>query len=176
MTDVFILLIIFVGIFTQSVLGTAGIYLPIMALLLFYIAVNFNIIRTLFYALLCGILADAASGYQFPCHIFIYSLLPLLGLYWVKIHDLRPLYLNFFPGILVAAIQIIPLALIRFRFDDPAFQLFHKWIPILLAGIIFGALFMPLAIAILDYFAHALKVTRYQDAGSKPQAKSRRWY
>lgn len=175
MTDLFILLIIFAGVFAQSILGTAGIYLPITALLLFYIAVNFSILRALFYALLCGIIADSASGLQFPYHIFIYSLLPLLGLYWIKMHDLRPLYLNFLPGMIVAIIQIIPLALIHFRFDDSGFYLFQKWVPTLLAGIVFGALFMPLAIAILDYFAALLKLTRYQDAGSKSRVKSKRW-
>ena len=176
MTDIFILLIIFAGVFVQSILGTAGIYLPITALLIFYISVNFNILRALFYALCCGIIADVAGGYQFPCHIFIYSLLPLFGLYWVKAHELRPLYLNFLPGMLVATIQIVPLMIMSLYSDDLGVYLLRKWTPTLSGGIIFGALFMPLGITILDYFATSLELTRYQDAGNISTERYKRWH
>ncbi|MDD3703187.1 MAG: hypothetical protein PHR12_03060 [Victivallaceae bacterium] len=176
MSDIFIILIIFFGIVSQIILGTAGIYLPVLALLIFYIALNFKFLHTLFYAMLCGIMIDAVAGRDVPWHIIIFAVLTVVGNKWASIKQFRTWYFNFIPGLMAAAIQVVPLALINFQFDDSVYFIINEWLPVFAASMFFAALFMPLAALVLNDLGVKLKLPPYRPDLGIMTRNTRRWY
>lgn len=175
MIDVAILLMLFAGVWLQQVCGTAGVYLPVTAIVLFYLAAISNRRRILIYAALAGLLLDSLSGMLLPWNMIFSLLICLFAWYWINHHPLHPVSGSFLPGILTAIIQTIPYSFHGFDSINYSLFILDQWLPILVGCILYGAIALPCMIMIGDYFAPKLGLPRYQDARKNMENNNLRW-
>ncbi len=175
MIDVAIMLMLFAGVWLQQLCGTAGAYLPVTAIILFYLAAAGNRKRILLYAAVAGLLTDSLTGMFLPWNMIFLLLICLFAWYWTTHHPLQPIIGSFLPGILTAVIQIIPYSFNGFNFTNYSYFLLDQWLPLLVGSALYGAIAMPVTVMIGDYLAPKFGLPRYQDARKNQEGDTRRW-
>ncbi len=175
MIDLYICLFLFIGTLAQLISGSLGIYLPLVAVLILYTAVSGGLVRGLVYAVLGGLATDVFAGWGAPWNTFAFLTVAVFARIWCERQMLRPVMVNFLPGLIAAAIQLVFVLVVKVGVGVSWRYLLGTWLPVFVGGLIFGALFLPLAIVILDYFAGRMKLPRYQDARKKLDSETMRW-
>lgn len=174
MTAIYFALIFLIGILLQLLSGNLGIYLPVVVILVFYAAAAAGLVRGIACALAAGIIIDVFSGWGFPWNTFVYLATVLFARFWCARQMLRPAFINFFPGMVAAALQLLIILPPKAAGGNWRFLL-DTWLPLLAFGLISGAILLPLAVALLDRISDRLKLPRYQDSGKYPESRDGRW-
>ncbi len=175
MIDIYFALIFLLGVLFQLLCGGLGLYLPVVAVLVFYAATVAGMVRGIIYALVFGIIVDIFMGWSFPWSTLACLAIVFFAGFWGDRQMLRPAIVNFFPGMIAAAIQGVFLLPSRMIGGGFLYFLWNIWLPVFIAGIVFGALFLPLMVTVLDYFSFLLKLPRYQDARKHSESQKSRW-
>ena len=174
MIDIYFALIFLLGVLFQLLCGGLGLYLPVVAVLIFYAATVTGTVRGIIYSLVFGIIIDIFMGWGFPWSTLACLAIVFFAGFWGDRQMLRPAIINFFPGMIAAAVQLLFLLPGRIGSGFGSF-LWSVWLPVFVAGIIFGAVFLPLTVTVLDYFSFLLKLPRYQDARKHQENPKSRW-
>lgn len=163
MIKFYIFLLIFFSMLGQFLIGNFGIFLPVTATVIFYITVCFGWQRGMFSAVVSGLAFDAVIGASNLTPLIFIAVCGL-AVFWLLYQQIRPAFINFIPGMLIALIAVLPQMLQRIYDKGWGIYIFDEWLPAMFFAMGFCALFLPLVIAVCDHFGRTLGLPAYIDA------------
>jgi len=163
MIKFYIFLLIFFSMFGQFLIGNFGIFLPVTATVIFYITVCFGWQRGMFSAVVSGLAFDAVIGASNLTPLIFLAVCGL-AVFWLLYQQIRPAFINFIPGMLIALIAVLPQMLQRIYDKGWGIYIFDEWLPAMFFAMGFCALLLPLVIVVCDHFGRTLGVPAYIDA------------
>jgi len=163
MIKFYIFLLIFFSMFGQFLIGNFGIFLPVTATVIFYITVCFGWQRGMFSAVVSGLAFAAAIGASNLTPLIFLAVCGL-AVFWLLYQQIRPAFINFIPGMLIALIAVLPQMLQRIYDKGWGIYIFDEWLPAMFFAMGFCALLLPLVIVVCDHFGRTLGVPAYIDA------------
>jgi hypothetical protein len=115
-------------------------------------------------AILSGIAIDLLYGRTFFISAPLLAVGALISFFWIYREESRSLFLNAFIGGIIAGIYLMPLSMIRAHSLGLSFSSLFQNISNLIFGVVFGILFTPFLIIIMDEFAKKLGCPIFKDA------------
>ena len=159
----YIFLLMFFSIIGQILIGNLGVFLPITAIMIFYVTVCFGWQRGMFCAVVSGLVLDVLYGISNHTPLLFLAVCGLAA-FWLLYQQVRPASINFIPGILTALITVLPQMLIKIYDNGWGIYIFNEWLPSMFFVMSFSALFLPFIIVVCDHFGKSLGLPVYVDA------------
>jgi hypothetical protein len=163
----FVFVLSFFAVAMETVLGTYGVWFPVCAYWIFYLAVTAGWRTTLCTAILCGFVVDLLFRRSIPISPLLLCACMGLAIFWLHRIESASIIMHAIPGMLLPAICLVPFGILTSLFRagdaDPLFV----WGAILLFSMMCGAVLLPLGIIALDSLANGLELPLYADAREK---------
>jgi len=158
---VYIFLLIFISIFTQILIGSAGLILPITALSIFYLTVITNWQTGVLTASIAGSIVDILYGRSVFLSPVLLVIIALLAILWLYKGELKYLPFQTIPAGFISFIYTCPDLLVYYHIYEHGIYLLLGKLLIILMSLILSSLVFPLFIILMDNINALLKLNLY---------------
>ena len=158
---VYIFLLIFISIFTQILIGSAGLILPITALSIFYLTIITNWQTGTVTAVIAGSIVDILYGRTIFLTPVLLVIIALLAILWLYKGELKYLPFQTIPAGLISFIYICPHLFFTYHVYEHGFYLLLGKFLIVLLSLILSSLIFPPFIILMDKLNTPLKLNLY---------------
>ena len=164
----FIFLIMFFSVYSEVIIGSQGIILPLTSLSLFYLSISLGWRTGLLISIVAGTAIDMLYGRSYIITPFLMILTVGVSTVWLHRGDPVSILPNLIPGALAAFIVTFPPVAVGIYYRESYTDGF--WL--LSVSIVSGAFLLPVIISFLDTVAEKCGLPLYRKA--RAQALNRR--
>jgi hypothetical protein len=158
---VYIFLLIFISIFIQVLVGSAGLILPITALSIFYLTIITDWQTGILTAAITGSIVDIIYGRTIFLSPALLVIVALLAILWLYKGELKYLPLQTIPAGFISFIYICPGLFVTYHLYEQGVYLFLEKLLIVLLSLILSSLIFPPFIVLMDKINTPLKLNLY---------------
>ncbi len=169
---VYIFFLLFISIFIELFLGSAGIIFPLTALSIFYLSVVYDVGVGLCLATIAGTVIDLLYGRTLIITPFALMIVSASSLFWRQKGELNKIHFQFIPGIMVSIIYTLPPLAINFNAMGGNIILFFEMLGNIIYSAAIGAIVFPVLIVILDSLNSYLKIDLYSKTKERVSRRS----
>ena len=156
----FIFLIMFFSVYSEVIIGSLGIILPLTSLTLFYLSISLGWRNGLLIAVVAGTSIDMLYGRSHIITPFLMILTVGVSMVWLHRGDPVSILPNLIPGALAAFIVTFPPVAVSIYYQES----YIRGIRLLSMSVISGALLLPVIISFLDSVAERCGLPLYRKA------------
>ena len=158
---VYIFLLVFISIFTQILVGSAGLILPITALSIFYLTIITDWQTGVLTAAITGSIVDVIYGREIFLSPVLLVIIALLAILWLYKGELKRLPVQTIPAGFISFIYICPDLFITYHVYEQGFYLLLEKLLIASVSLILSSLIFPPFIVLMDKINTPLKLNLY---------------
>ena len=158
----YIFIVLFISVMLEVMAGSSGLIIPLAALAVFYFSMVYGWRVGLFLGFFSGLAVDMLYGRDIPVSALSYAAVSGVTVFWLLKGETKDFYLHIVPGIMTAAIAVIPVML--FNSKEFAVSGFANSAFLFLFSMTAGAFCLPFLIIFLDMLGEWLGMELYKTA------------
>lgn len=158
----YIFVVLFISVMLEVMAGSSGVIIPLAALAVFYFSMVYGWKAGLFLGFVSGLAVDMLYGRDIPVSALSYAAVSGVTVFWLLKGETKDFYLHIVPGILSAAIAVMPVLL--FNSKEVAVSGFANFALLFLFSVTAGAFCLPFLIIFLDMLSRWLGMDLYKSA------------
>ncbi len=168
MGAIFTFLLLLILLIGQIIIGNFGLYLPLVPIGIFYVAITYDWPRGILTAVACGLVIDTIYGRFMPLTPFLYIVIVGSAVYFRSRYDLRHINANIIPGGIITIPGLAPLwvSTVVAQVEILPQHLLNHILPLTLFASLFGCAFLPLLILLADHISGKLGLPRYLEVAN----------